>query len=82
MYQATVKVKVDEATGVEKVPDQTYLGVCEPEWKERLGNHKQDWKKPPKGGATCLSKYIWSINVQFLSKCAVFVKHVRFFIKM
>ena len=27
VYQATVKVKVDEATGVEKVPDQTYLDL-------------------------------------------------------
>ena len=62
VYQATVKVKVDEAAGVEKVPDQTYLGVCEPEWKERLGNHRQDWKKPAKRGATCLSKYIWSLT--------------------
>ena len=47
---------------VEKVPDQTHLGVSEPEWKERLGNHKQDWKKPDKRGATCLSKYIWSLK--------------------
>ena len=60
IYQATVKVKV--APEVEKVPDQTYLGVCEPEWKERLGNHKQDWKKPNKRGATCLSTYIWSLK--------------------
>ena len=60
VYQATVKVKV--APEVEKVPDQTYLGVVEPEWKERLGNHKQDWKNPDKRGATCLSKYIWSLK--------------------
>ena len=50
------------------MPDQTYLGVCEPEWKERLGNHKQDWKKPDKRGATCLSKYIWSLKDKGLEK--------------
>ena len=43
-----------EAPGVERVPNQTYLGVCEPEWKGRLGNHKQDWKKSDKRGGTCM----------------------------
>ena len=66
VYGATVKVKV--APEVEKVPDQTYLGVVEPEWKERLGNHKQDWKKASRRGATCLSKYIWALKEKGLEE--------------
>ena len=63
VYQATVKVKVpDDAPEEEKVPDETYLGVTDPEWKLRHGNHKQDFKKPAHRGRTCLSKYIWSLK--------------------
>ena len=63
VYQATVKVKIaEDAPEEEKVPDQTYLGVTEPEWKVRHANHKQDFKKPSQHGRTCLSKYIWSLK--------------------
>ena len=44
------------------VPDQTYLGITEPEWKLRHANHKQDFKKVSQRGRTCLSKYIWSLK--------------------
>ena len=60
VYQATVKVNVDD--GAPAVPDQTYLGITEPEWKLRHGNHKQDFKKVSQRGRTCLSKYIWSLK--------------------
>ena len=63
VYQATVKVKIaEDAPEEEKVPDQTYLGVTEPDLKVRHANHKQDFKKPSQRGRTCLSKYIWSLK--------------------
>ena len=42
-YQATVKVNAPPAE--EQMPDQTYLGVTEPEWKLRHANHEHDFKK-------------------------------------
>ena len=63
VYQATVKVNPpEEATEEERAPDQTYIGLTEPEWKLRHGNHKQNFKRPSQRGATCLSKYIWSLK--------------------
>ena len=44
------------------MPDATYLGVVEPEWKERKRNHKSDFKLPHRRIATCLSEYIWSLK--------------------
>ena len=55
-------MKVKVAPEAEKVPDETYLGVVKPEWKERKGNHNSDFKHPSKRGNTCLSKYIWSLK--------------------
>ena len=47
---------------VEDAPEMTYLGLTDPEWKERLGNHKQDFKTASRKDATCLSSYIWSLK--------------------
>ena len=63
VYGASVKVKVDaEVPAAEVVPVKTYLGIVEPEWKERKGNHNSDFKYSSKRGATCLSGYIWSLK--------------------
>ena len=63
VYRASVKVKVPRgAVEVEDAPEKTYLGLVEPEWKERLGNHKQDFKTASRRDATCLSTYIWSLK--------------------
>ena len=57
VYKATVKL--EEGTAVEdEVQDKTYLGLCSTEWKERLGNHKQPFKKVKRRGETCLSTSI------------------------
>ena len=53
VYQAQVK----SSAGVE-----TYVGVTETEFKTRLANHKQSFKKPSQRTATELSKYIWSLK--------------------
>ena len=63
VYQATVKVNLPEgAAEEERTPDETYVGVTEPEWKLRLGNHKQNFKKVSQRGHTCLSNYIWTLK--------------------
>ena len=63
VYRAEVKVKVPRGVvEVEDAPGMTYLGVVEPEWKERKGNHNADFKHPSKRGNTCLSKHIWSLK--------------------
>ena len=62
VYQATVKLNAPVTPAEEHMPDQTYLGVTEPEWKLRHANHKQDFKKPAHRDRTCLSKFIWSLK--------------------
>ena len=63
VYRATVKVKLPKgAVEVEEAPEHTYLGLTEPEWKERLGNHKQDFKTTSRRNATRLSTFIWSLK--------------------
>ena len=62
VYKASVAVKPRGVAVVEDAPVMTYLGLVEPEWKSRLGNHKQDFKTRSKKGATCLSSYIWSLK--------------------
>ena len=58
-----MKVKVDaDVPAAEVLPAKTYLGIVEPEWKERKGNHNSDFKHSSKRGATCLSGYIWSLK--------------------
>ena len=60
VYKAEVKVKVPRGVvEVEDAPGMTYLGVVEPEWKERKGNHNADFKHSSKRGNTCLSKHIY-----------------------
>ena len=63
VYKAEVKVKVPR--GVVEVEDalgKTYLGLVEPEWKLRQGNHKSDFKTASRRDATCLSTHIWSLK--------------------
>ena len=36
--------------------------MCEPTFKERLANHKKDFKHPKYENSTELSKYIWSLK--------------------
>ena len=44
----------------------TYTGLSEPSWKERWGNHKQNFKKNElkHRNATMLSKHIWELKDQ------------------
>ena len=46
----------------EKVQNQTYLGLVEPNWKGRLANHTADFKHASRRGATCLSEYVWTLK--------------------
>ena len=63
VYRASVKVKPPRGrVEVEDAPEMTYLGLTDPEWKERLGNHKQDFKTAGRKDSTCLSSYIWSLK--------------------
>ena len=63
VYRAEVKVKVPRGVvEVEDAPGKTYLGLVEPEWKLRQGNHKQDFKTASRRDATCLSTHIWSLK--------------------
>ena len=62
VYRASVEVKPRGVVEVEDAPVETYLGLVEPEWKGRLGNHKQDFKTSSRRDATCLSTYIWSLK--------------------
>ena len=55
VYRASVTVQPRGVAVVEDAPVKTYLGLAEPEWKVRLGNHKQDFKTTSKKNATCLS---------------------------
>ena len=54
MYRADVK----NLTNDEK---KFYLGVTETPFKERFGNHTQDFKYPKYRNSTELSKYIWEL---------------------
>ena len=62
VYRASVTVQPRGVAVVEEAPVKTYLGLAEPEWKVRLGNHKQDFKTTSKKNATCLSTFIWSLK--------------------
>ena len=66
VYRASVEVKADEEVPavVELTPVKTYLGLSSTEWKERLGNHKQTFKKASRKGETCLSSYIWELKAK------------------
>ena len=39
-----------------------YFGICETEFKTRLGNHKNSFKNRQKEKDTELSKYIWNLK--------------------
>ena len=39
-----------------------YFGICETEFKTRLGNHKNSFKNRQKEKDTKLSKYIWNLK--------------------
>ena len=67
VYKATVKVE-EGAAVEEEVQDKTYLGLCSTEWKERLGNHKQSFKKVKRRGETCLSSYVWELKDRGLAE--------------
>ena len=68
VYRASVEVKPRGVMEVEDAPVETYLGLVEPEWKGRLGNHKQDFKTSSRRDATCLSTYIWSLKEKGLKE--------------
>ena len=48
-----------------------YFGICETEFKTRLGNHKNSFKNRQKEKDTELPKYIWDLkdkNITYYSK--------------
>ena len=56
MYEATVKSsEVDYA-------DRTYIGISEPPFKTRLGNHNRDFNNKDYANTTELSKEVWKIK--------------------
>ena len=54
VYQATV---IQDGT-----PDQTYIGLSAPPFKDRLGNHKKSFNNDAYKKETTLSKYVWSLK--------------------
>ena len=64
VYQATV-TRLDNST------DETYVGLCETDFKARFSNHKSSFKHSDKRHSTELSKYIWQLkdnNINFKTK--------------
>jgi hypothetical protein len=62
IYQSTVTREDDRA--------DTYIGLSEPPFKDRLSKHKSNFKTRNPKNSTTLSKHIWKLqdqtNVQFL----------------
>ena len=54
IYNATIK-REDGIT-------DTYIGLCEPTFKERWKNHRSNFKTRNPKNATTLSKYIWDLD--------------------
>ena len=65
VYQATVKSDGGEAT---------YVGLTSNEFKKRLGNHRQSFKKEAHKHQTELSKHVWTLkdnNMNFTIKWTI-----------
>ena len=58
IYQATI-VPTQNPENTE-----TYVGLCEPTFKERISNHKKDFKHQKYENSTELSKHIWKLKNQ------------------
>ena len=54
VYQADVKASDDSV--------KKYIGLTEPTFKKRLGNHKKSFKNRAYETETMLSKYIWKLK--------------------
>ena len=57
VYQATVTRSNDNTK-------ETYVGLCETEFKDRLGNHNTSFKYEANKTKTELSKHIWNLKNQ------------------
>ena len=57
IYQATVTTNVND-----KVVENKYIGLTSTTFKERLGNHKTDFKHSDKRKSTSLAEFIWKLN--------------------
>ena len=58
VYQATVK-STDQQ---DNTTTETYVGLADTPFKQRLANHKQSFEKEKLKKSTELSKYIWSLK--------------------
>ena len=56
MYEATV------TSPDEDYPEMTYVGISEPPFKTRLGNHNRDFNDEQYATSTRLSKEVWQIK--------------------
>ena len=48
--------------GTTKDVTETYVGLTDTEFKQRLANHKQSFSKNTLKNATELSKYVWTLK--------------------
>ncbi len=70
IYQATV-------TRQDNNKEETYIGLCEGQFKTRFNNHKTSFRNPNYKNATKLSTYIWSLieaNIPYSLKWKVITK--------
>ena len=56
MYEAKV------SSSAEQYQEKDYVGITEPPWKGRLGNHNRDFTNQKYGNTTELSKEVWKIK--------------------
>ena len=67
---STIVYSAEDLIGNNQHGDK-YFGLCETEFKTRLGNHKNSFKTRQKDKGTELSKYIWGLkdkNINYYSK--------------
>ena len=56
MYEGTV------SSSEPNYPDKMYVGISEPPWKKRHGNHERDFNDEKYANTTELSKEVWKIK--------------------
>ena len=56
MYEGTV------SSSEENYPDKQYVGISEPIFKTRFGNHSRDFRDEDYANTTELSKEVWKIK--------------------
>ena len=48
-----------------------YFGICDTEFKTRLGNHKNSFRNRQKQKDTERSKYVWDLKDKSIASCSI-----------